>query len=97
MRSSRLITLVRFLIVTIAAGLCLAAMTSAANAAPLQQSTQPVAIAIYDQVNIRTGPSTTYPVSGVLLYGESCPVVGRDTATGWWMLRCPVGRRAGVS
>ena len=52
---------------------------------------------MYDTVNIRTGPSTNYPVTGSLLYGESCPVIGRDTATGWWMIRCPGGNQGWVS
>ncbi|NJN81767.1 MAG: hypothetical protein HC802_05405 [Caldilineaceae bacterium] len=39
-------------------------------------------------LNVRSGPSTAYPVVGQLTLNQSCPVVGRDLAATWWQLKC---------
>lgn len=74
----------------------LGAATSAV-AAPLGQSAQPVAVAKFDNVPVRSGPSTNYPTAGVLSYGQSCPVTGRDITTGWWLVQCSTGVSGWVS
>jgi hypothetical protein len=61
------------------------------------QGVQPYAVAKFDNVSIRTGPSTYYPTAGVLGYGQSCTVTGRDIATGWWLVQCPDGVGGWVS
>lgn len=70
---------------------------SSAAAAPLAQGAQPVAVAKFDNINIRSGPSTYYPVVGTLGYSQSCTVTGRDISTGWWLLQCPIGVSGWVS
>lgn len=61
-------------------------------AAALPAQTAPVtAVAKFDNVNVRSGPSTNYPSVGTLGYGQSCSVTGRDITTGWWLLQCPNG------
>lgn len=80
--------------VLLAVLLGIGAASSAIAAPPVQsaqQSAQPAAVAKFDNVNIRSGPSTNYPSVGVLGYGQSCPVIGRDITTGWWLLQCPNG------
>ncbi|MCB0043162.1 MAG: SH3 domain-containing protein [Caldilinea sp.] len=73
------------------------AAQAGAVAAPLAQSGGTIAVAKADSVNIRSGPSTGYPVVGSLAYGQSCPVIGRDTISGWWLLQCPNGVTGWVS
>lgn len=67
------------------------------QAAPTAQSGGVIAVARLDGVNVRSGPSTMYPVVGVLAYGQNCPVIGRDTFSGWWLLQCPNGVTGWVS
>ena len=74
-----------------------AAAQAGAVEAPLAQSGGTIAVAKADSVNIRSGPSTGYPVVGSLAYGQSCPVIGRDTISGWWLLQCPNGVTGWVS
>jgi hypothetical protein len=38
-----------------------------------------------DQINVRSGPGVTYPLVGVLLFGQEMPALGR-TAGGDWIL-----------
>lgn len=56
-----------------------------------------MAVAVYDQINIRSGPSTSYASVGSLALGQSCPIIGRDTSTGWWLIRCANGVTGWVS
>ena len=67
------------------------------RAAPMAQSGGTIAVAKVDSVNIRSGPNTGYPMVGSLAYGQSCPVIGRDTISGWWLLQCPNGVTGWVS
>jgi uncharacterized protein YraI len=62
---------------------------AAVQEAPAAQAGGTVAVAKFDAVNIRSGPSTGFPVVGTLSFGQSCPVIGRDTFSGWWLLQCP--------
>jgi hypothetical protein len=41
--------------------------------------------------NCRTGPSTQYDRIGGLLVGQSAEVVGKNTATNYWIIRTPGG------
>lgn len=74
-----------------------AAVAGVSRAAPLSQSSGAMAVSAYDQVNIRSGPSTSYAVVGSLSLGQSCPIIGRDTSTGWWLIRCSNGVTGWVS
>ena len=67
------------------------------QAAPAAQVGSTIAVAKFDAVNVRSGPATSYPVVGTLAYGQSCPVIGRDTFSGWWLLQCPSGVTGWVS
>jgi len=73
------------------------ALAGVGRAAPLAQTGGAMAVSAYDQVNIRSGPSTAYAAVGSLTLGQSCPIIGRDTATGWWLIRCPNGITGWVS
>ena len=68
-----------------------------AAAAPMAQAAPAQAVSKYDMVNVRSGPSTNYPVVGTLSYGQSCPITGRDTTTGWWLISCSTGVTGWVS
>ncbi len=41
-------------------------------------------------LNIRSGPGVGYDRIGFLLQGQSATVVGRDPASGWWKIQCPI-------
>ena len=56
--------------------------------APPAQTSSAVAIPKYDSVNIRSGPSTNFPVVGTMQLAQACPILGRDTSTGWWLVGC---------
>jgi uncharacterized protein YraI len=73
------------------------AAAGVSRAAPLLQTSGAMAVAAYDQVNIRSGPSTAYAVVGSLVLGQSCPIIGRDTSTGWWLIACANGVTGWVS
>ena len=75
----------------------LTAMVSVSRAAPLNQASGPMAVASFDAVNIRSGPSTAFAVVGSLTLGQSCPIIGRDTSTGWWLIQCASGVTGWVS
>ena len=77
------------LLLGIAAPSAFAAGKAAPVAAPPAQSSSVAAVAKGDVVNIRSGPSTNYPVVGTMAFGQTCPVIGRDTSTGWWLVQCP--------
>ncbi|MFN3333289.1 MAG: PA14 domain-containing protein [Caldilinea sp.] len=70
---------------------------AAPQPAPMAQVGGTVAVARVDSVNVRSGPSTGFPVVGVLSFGQSCPVIGRDTFSGWWLLQCPANLTGWVS
>jgi hypothetical protein len=70
---------------------------AASAAAPALQIGGTVGVAKVDAVNVRSGPSTGFPVVGVLAFGQSCPVIGRDTLSGWWLVQCPAGLIGWVS
>lgn len=53
-----------------------AAMAGVGRAAPLNQTGGAMAVAAYDQINIRSGPSTSYVSVGSLALGQSCPKFG---------------------
>lgn len=51
----------------------------------------PYAVVNAAVVNVRSGPDTAYPPIGSLTGGEVCGIVGRNSASTWWMLSCPGG------
>lgn len=65
--------------------------------APLAQAAGTVAVAKFDGINLRSGPSTAYLPVGSLAYGQNCPVIGRDTFSGWWLVQCPSGVTGWIS
>ena len=42
-----------------------------------------------DYVNIRTGPSTSYPILGVAPPGATGEIVGKSSDGGWWQVKIP--------
>jgi uncharacterized protein YgiM (DUF1202 family) len=46
-------------------------------------------VTILVDLNIRSGPGVQYDRVGILLAGESVPVVGVNSDTGWWKIECP--------
>lgn len=42
-----------------------------------------------DYLNIRSGPSTDYPIYGVANPGASAEIVGRNAEGGWWAVKIP--------
>jgi uncharacterized protein YraI len=48
-------------------------------------------------INVRSGPDVTYPAVAVLNRADEVPVIGRDTATGWWQVQLSDGRTGWVT
>lgn len=44
-----------------------------------------------DQINVRGGPSTNYPIVGVLIAGQEVPALGRSTGGDWIQIAYPGG------
>jgi uncharacterized protein YraI len=44
-----------------------------------------------DQVNIRSGPSTSYDQVGVMIAGQTAPAIGRSQANEWIQIQYPGG------
>jgi uncharacterized protein YraI len=44
-----------------------------------------------DQINVRSGPSTNYPVVGVLIAGQQVPALGRSIGGDWIEVAYPGG------
>ncbi len=42
-----------------------------------------------DQINVRSGPSTDYPVIGVLIAGQKVPALGRSVGGNWVQIAYP--------
>ncbi|HSF83090.1 MAG TPA: SH3 domain-containing protein [Anaerolineales bacterium] len=49
-----------------------------------------------DQINIRSGPSTDYPIVGVLIAGQKVPALGRSVGGNWVQIAYP-GTSDGVA
>ncbi|MFN2165024.1 MAG: SH3 domain-containing protein, partial [Anaerolineae bacterium] len=50
---------------------------------------QPVAVVSgSNQVNVRSGPGTAYPVQGRVARGTELEIVGRNDAGDWWQVCC---------
>ncbi len=62
-------------------------------AIPTVTSTLSAAIAVVtleqDQINVRSGPSTDYPIIGVLIAGQRVPVLGRTVGGDWVQIAYP--------
>jgi hypothetical protein len=48
-------------------------------------------VASFRTVDLHTRPAAGFPVAGTLIYGQGCPLWGRDTQSGWWLVACPDG------
>lgn len=44
---------------------------------------------IVTALNVRSGPSTAYPVVGGLAAGSAVPIVGKNAAADWWQVTLP--------
>ena len=49
-----------------------------------------------DQINVRSGPSTDYPIIGVLIAGQQVPALGRSVGGDWVQIAYP-GVEGGVA
>ena len=69
-------------------------------AIPTVTGTPPGAIAIVtmeqDQINVRSGPGTDYPIVGVLIAGQQIPALGRSVGGDWVQIAYP-GVEGGVA
>jgi hypothetical protein len=68
--------------------LCLVAPAHPAAAAPPAQYQPPAALARFSAINIYARPQSEAFIVGTIAYGEGCPVTGRDTYSGWWLVQC---------
>lgn len=50
----------------------------------------PIAIVSVENVNVRSGPGTNYTRVGSLVAGQVCSITGRNQASTWWRLSCPL-------
>ncbi len=71
------------------------AATSTPTSAP--PSRPRVAVDSSNAVNVRSGPSTVYPVVGQVNPGSSLEVTGRNTTGDWWQVCCVAGQTGWIS
>ena len=84
------------------AGLWLAVASAARADAPSQQPTVEIATVTsspagpiaevnfdQDQINVRSGPGTEYPIVGVLVAGQKVPALGKSAGGGWVLVAYP--------
>ena len=50
----------------------------------------PIAVISVENVNMRSGPGTEYVRVGGLVAGQVCAITGRNQASTWWRLSCPL-------
>lgn len=66
--------------------------TSAAQPTAIEVSSTTVQyVQALTEVNIRSGPGTSYGVIGWVAGGQTAKVTGVNSATGWWRVACPDG------
>ena len=46
----------------------------------------PYAVVGSEAVNVRSGPSTAYPIYGIAQPGQSAPIIGKSEDGGWWQI-----------
>ncbi|MCE7988902.1 MAG: DUF3048 domain-containing protein [Caldilinea sp. CFX5] len=64
-------------------------------ATPTPQPTIPPAARVNaDLVNLRGGPGTNYAIVGQVRTGDQINIVGRNEASDWWRVCCPLGENA---
>ena len=56
-----------------------------------------VVIVRADLANVRSGPGTSYPVTGQLKQNQVCPITGRNSANSWWQIDCASGVSGWIS
>ncbi len=59
--------------------------------APVSSTAVPgsATVAILVDLNIRSGPGVVYDRIGFFTKGATVPALGRDPASGWWLVQCP--------
>ena len=65
------------------------AVTTEAAATPSATPNSPVVEVLVD-LNVRNGPGVQYDRVGALTKRSLAALVGRDPASGWWKIQCPV-------
>ena len=50
----------------------------------------PIAVVLAENANVRNGPGTNYARVGGLVAGQVCAITGRNQASTWWQLSCPL-------
>lgn len=68
----------------------IATVTGTPNAAMVTASME------FDQINVRGGPSTDYPIVGVIIAGQRVPALGRSLGGDWIQIAYP-GIEGGVA
>lgn len=63
----------------------------AAEAAPAEPANTVVTLTIEQDMNVRTGPGTNYPVAGPGPAGSTAPVIGRNSDGSWLQVEYPPG------
>jgi hypothetical protein len=67
--------------------------TATATPIPTPQPTVPPSAWVNaDLVNLRGGPGTNYAIVGQARTGDQLTVVGRNEASDWWRVCCPLGQ-----
>jgi uncharacterized protein YraI len=61
------------------------------EAEPISQNNGPVTVAVNQNMNVRSGPGTNYPVVGTAPAGASSAVVGRNSDSSWLQVEYPPG------
>jgi dipeptidyl aminopeptidase/acylaminoacyl peptidase len=82
--------------VTTLLALLVGGMVLVPNAAA-QGGDSPQLTVLAEALNVRSGPSATYPAVGRLARGDQATIIGHHTASGWWQVDLPDGGTGWVS
>ena len=52
-------------------------------------ATPPTVRIKFDRVNLYAGPSTAFGVTGQAILNQICNLIGKDSTSTWWQIRCP--------
>ncbi len=69
----------------------LAPTATLSSDAPVSSTAVPgsATVSILVDLNIRSGPGVAYDRIGFFTKGATVPALGRDPASGWWLVQCP--------
>lgn len=73
-----------------------ATATALVTDTPPQSPTLPAKFIVQEVANLRSGPSTDYPLIGSAALGQELDIIGRTADGQWWLICCSNGQQAWI-